>query len=69
MSIIIYTTLITLGSEIRHQEGMIFLFFVFIGKKKKRKFHPSPRGGVRYRCFITKFTNSQIHTFTRGGGV
>ena len=34
----------------------------------KHPLHPSPRGGVRYRCFITKFTNSHIHTFTGGGG-
>ena len=26
------------------REKMIFLFFVLIGKKKKRNFHPSPRG-------------------------
>ncbi len=45
--IIIYISLITHGSEMRNQERMEFLFFVLIGKKKKRNFHPSPRGSVR----------------------
>ena len=52
---IIYTTLITLGSEIRNQEWMgrdLVLLFSNIGKENGRTentlspFHPSPRGGV-----------------------
>ena len=52
---IIYTTLITHGSEIRRGRKIVCLF-VYIGKTNKQttNFHPSPRGGVRYRCFITK---------------
>ena len=32
---------------------------IFIGKTNKQttNFHPSPRSGVRYRCFITKSQN------------
>ena len=40
---IIYTSLITLGSEIRNQERENFLFFLFIGKKKKKKLPPEPK--------------------------